>query len=1322
MRTSSLIILLCLTATLLPAQDLPDFSVLQEDARTLVIEYRPLVLREPLGLLNGTPAFRYRLAGGETDRQDSIVNLAPRRTLLLLLPSRSYTLQVLQAEYRDTLDPSIATRGVLVRLPDFGSSLRAVEDPTPRQPEAQGRLVMMEELVDRGASKLAVLRIRPVVPLPQNRIRVYQRIVLRIDHDPLSPGSPPVSSYLRGAANQVTLKREAARSAASDSPLSTGTWYRFDVTEDGVYRIDLDYLRRSNISLPSSPGIGAIRIFGNGGRVLPEDLSAPRPPDLLEVPRYVVDVNRNGILDPEDYILIFCRSTRGWDYIPAQRTYRHHIHPYAERNSYFIALGLQGTGREMDTLASGPVSVGGEVPDFQEKVFLEQERYNLIKSGRRWVGQLFDQYTNAVAYTNLLNGLVTASPVLYRYSLLSHSATLDTFYVSENNIPLGNPVLLYPVDVSPSNNESAYASEALIDGVTRTGELPGDRSILKFRFVSQNQSAQAWLDWFEILYRRRFEAINDYLQFTSPDTTGLITFKVQNLSSRNVLVFDVTRHDAVKRITQVAFDPADPTLCRFSVLRTADSVGEYVVAGPASYKSPASAVAVRNSNLRGQQAPVDFVIISPTEFLPEAQRLKAHRESHDVLRTLVVDISAIYNEFSGGLQDVMAVRDFLRYTQTTWMTHPRYALLFGNGHYDYKNTTSSAPNWIPPYESVESIYQIHSYTSDDHFVFLNPSDYRTSMPIGRIPARSRQDAAAMVDKIISYETASPFDPWRKRVTFVADDDITSTGMEANLHTPQAESLANLFTPDAYEKKKIYLIEYPTVNSAVGRRKPDVNKAIVDELNQGTLIINYIGHGNERLWAHEAVFTREGDLPRLTNRDRLTFLVGATCNFAQFDDPTEQSTGEAVLTMAAGGAIAEVAASRAGYSDENAAMNEALYSNLFQRDSTGLPPRLGDVMWRTKQDRNGPNDLKYLLLGDPTLRLVMPRTTATIDTINGAPSTTMTYVQSLGKATITGAVHAPNGTPLTSFDGRAVVQLFDAKRIVTIPRWAPFTFSETGSLLYQGEVSVKNGSFRAVFPIPKDVSYGASSRISLYAWNDASDASGYTESIQISGIDSTGVPDSTGPAIEIYLNDLNFRSGDVVPSTSTMIVRLADQSGINTSTVGIGHRLEARLTNPERTIELSNFYRSDLDTYQSGEIRYLLSDVPEGQHVVRVKAWDIQNNSSEAEAAFDVRSSDILDVINPVNYPNPFSGQTTFTFQRASTNPIDVEVRIYSVAGRLLQTVHAEGLSDRFVRILWDGRDRDGDLVANGVYLYRIVARTTDGGQSAEAMGKLTVIR
>nr|MBP8975730.1 T9SS type A sorting domain-containing protein [Bacteroidota bacterium] len=280
-----------------------------------------------------------------------------------------------------------------------------------------------------------------------------------------------------------------------------------------------------------------------------------------------------------------------------------------------------------------------------------------------------------------------------------------------------------------------------------------------------------------------------------------------------------------------------------------------------------------------------------------------------------------------------------------------------------------------------------------------------------------------------------------------------------------------------------------------------------------------------------------------------------------------------------------------------------------------------------------------------------------------------------------------------------------------------SFFVTGSVLYSGKVSIKNGQISAVSRIPKDVEYGNKSKIMLYGWSNNLDAAGVTENLVISGTE-TLESDTVGPNISIYFDNLSFRSGDVIPPTTTLIVRLEDESGINTSTLGIGHKLTANLANPEQEIDLSNYYQTDLDTYQSGEVRYSLSNLPIGKNYVRVKAWDVYNNSSEETVSFEVVAASDIALTQIFNYPNPFSKSTYFTFQRSGEAPVAIEIKIYTVAGRMIRRIELPLVTERFVQVLWDGRDAEGDEVANGIYFYKISSYNIDTRESKEYIGKI----
>ena len=1328
MRPFPSILLILLIVAGANAQTVADLRVLSETPNSIVIEFTPRYANTVVTGTDGVKYTRFEFHGAAFAPGEPGSPLVPFRPVLLQFPSRRYSVEVLAQDYDDLPGIKAATRPSLQAIKGFGLS-PAYSSPKPKYLVSERVPRQSVEVKDVGVSRgvlLGTLRIYPVqFSFSRNEVRVFRRIVVRVDFTGGRSTSQGASAFLKNQFPSQLLKTDETglQNLASDSPLAQGDWYRMEVTETGMYRIDQAFLTKAGISSSLIGSINSIRIFGNDGQELPEDLNAARPNGNEEIPRLVVDKNGNGLLDADDFILFYGKSTRGWKYAPAEKTFSHYINHYTETNVYFLTYGGTGRGKNMDSLSSTSFAGGYKPTDTQGKVFVEDEKFNLVNSGREWVGEDFDISKTFYSFTNNLPGFVSTKPMTYRFAFLSRSASVDTFNVQENSQLLGVPILTYPIELASIEQEMAY--RAPVYEFNRTGALPNDRSLVRIQFGTGSQAAQGWLDWFEILFKRRLEADNDLLLFSSPDTSALINYEVSQFSSRDINVFDVTQHNGAKQVTNLAFDAADASVVRFQLSQTNGSVRELIAMGPKGYKTAVNVRRISNSNLHGNTAGADFVILSPSDFAGEAQRLKTHREQYDQMTVSVVNLDQLFNEFSSGAPDPVAIRDFLKYAQTTWKVKPHYVLLFGAGNYDYKNIKTTATNWVPPYETLESNIQILTLASDDYYVFLDPSAEKISMAIGRLPIRSLTDAQTVVNKIISYETSAPFDSWRNRITLVADDGLTSIGDDGTIHTSQAEDLAQFHTPDSFTKEKIFIVQYPTVNTSTGRRKPTANEAIDEAINQGTAILNWTGHGNTQQWAHEKIFSVDQDFPLLNNKGKLFFLVAATCDFARYDYPTnasDASAGEQLLLMADRGAVAEVTADRVVYSSENALLNEALYDNLLKMDAQGKPVRLGDAMWQTKQTLNSTNDKKHHLLGDPTMRLAVPRGVVSIDSVNGRTAASLVTAGALSKVRVAASVKKSDGSTSASLRGQALLEVYDSKRRVLVPEWGDYSFVVNGSLIYRGQISVRNGQVQGTFPIPKDVSYGTDrSRIALYASNDSTDAVGFTENFSITGT-SVAALDTTGPSINIYFDNQSSHTGGVIAPDATMIVDLADSSGINTSTAGIGHKLEATLDASQKTFDLTGFYSGNLDTYQSGQIRYPFTTLPEGRHTISVKAWDIYNNSSSAEAFFEVRAESQLALYNVFNVPNPFARTTTFTFQRTSNDLIDIEIKVYTVAGRLIQTLEASSVVDRFVQIPWDGRDRDGSELANGVYLYRVIAKSLDRTSTSEVIGKLAVLR
>ncbi|MGA9406423.1 MAG: type IX secretion system sortase PorU, partial [Bacteroidota bacterium] len=555
---------------------------------------------------------------------------------------------------------------------------------------------------------------------------------------------------------------------------------------------------------------------------------------------------------------------------------------------------------------------------------------------------------------------------------------------------------------------------------------------------------------------------------------------------------------------------------------------------------------------------------------------------------------------------------------------------------------------------------------------------------------------------------------------------------------QADSLARAYVPAAFDLKKIYEEAYPTVIASTGRTKPAARQAIIDQVNQGTLVINYTGHGNPTVWSHETILTENDVMTQFFNANALAFFVAATCDWGRFDDAGSQSSAEEAIVNPNGGAIGVITPDREVYSDQNFDLNILLYQSLFSTDLFSLTPRLGDALMVTKNN-NALSDLennrKYHLLADPTLRLAIPHLVMQIDSINGKPVSNATFdtLQALSKVTVTASIRDNNGAVQNINSDSALVTIFDAEPTDSVydsginsdgSTWQhSFTFLVPGATIYRGDNTIHNGRVSATFIIPKDISYeNKQGKVSVYFSGNGTDGRGYTDRVIVGGTSTSLVNDTQGPTINIYFDTRSFRSGDLVTENPMLIVDLTDSSGINDAGSGVGHGLEAWLDGDSKSIDLTDFYTGAKDNYQAGTIEYQFTGLAPGQHTLAVRAWDVYNNSSTSQVGFSVASGTSLALENVFNIPDPVRSTTTFTFQHNQLTPINVEIKIYTVAGRLIQVLSSNSYPERFVEIPWDCRDRDGSKVANGTYFYKVIAKTVDGKFTNEALGKLSIVR
>lgn len=1190
--------------------------------------------------------------------------------------------------------------------------------------------------VERSRSMLVGgVKVYPIQYNPVTRtLRKYTRIVLEVtfgnssltrirnDDDQLLAGlllnMNEAKSWKFGDPRPLNSVAERAPSV-----LASGNWYRLTVADEGMYILDAAWFSSNGINM-SGVDPRKIRIYGNGGEELPEAVTSPRPVDLVENAIYV-EGEGDGQFNTGDYVLFYGKGVQGIKYDPVGKTLRHYIHHYSRINYYWLTIGsVNGKRMEMQqSVASTPTIIPTK---FMDAAWIEPDTVNLLKSGKNWLSFPITPNGSQVR-TFTLNGLIASEPRQYRYTLVSASSNGATFNVHETGTVIGSHYL-YPAGGYSVAVEGTF-------GAAGNFPLQNNTSQLRFEFVSSEPGASGWLDWAEVIYQRTFDPVNNSLRFRSPDTTGVVEYRLGQFSGTSS-VFNVTSYADVKRVAATAGT--------FRASEVRGQVSEYFGLTSSVYKTPIGFAKIDNQNLRGINQAYDFIIITSSEISSAAKRLRDHRSTptwYGGMTPIVVDVNQIYNEFSCGVPDVSAIRDFLKYAYDNWSTPPqsppKFVCFFGQGSYDYKGITGSKTSYVPTWEGRTEYDDVGSSATDDFFVRFVDST-RPWMVAGRLNARSAREAEQLVDKLIAYDTQSIRDQWKLRAVYVGDDGWTPDFDEGSEHTRGAEGVATR-TPEIFEKRKIYLEEYPTLQTAQGRRKPAAYQDIIDDLNRGALLVSFTGHGNPTVWTHEAVFTTQSSIPQLVNKNKLFVFFGATCNFSQFDDLNRPSGGELLMARTEGGAIGVISASRKVYSAQNQRLNFRIFELMFPPTGSRISvERVATALYQYKLEINDDNDEKYFWLGDPTMRLQYPRSYASIDTINrepvdsinGVPRLSPIQMKALQRVTLKGTIRNEANQVQTAFNGRSTLTVNDGNRQINIPSFGSFTYTAPGGLLYRGENSVSNGTFTASFVVPKDIAYGDSTargRLVSYFSTDTLDGAGYTSKIWIGGTDANAGNDTEGPAIKIllgntYESSLSFRPGSVVNEKPVLYVDLVDSNGVNTSTSGVGHRIEAWINNSPQSIDMTEFYTSKLNNFQAGTVTYPLRDLPQGNNTIKVRAWDTYNNSHTAETNFEVLSSDQLRVVDVMNFPNPFRSGTAFTFRHNQALPVNATVKIYTVAGRLIQTLDTYSATDTFVSIPWNGRDRDGDQLANGVYLYKVMVRTVDGRFNSEVMGKLAVAK
>lgn len=1076
---------------------------------------------------------------------------------------------------------------------------------------------------------------------------------------------------------------------AAESVLSTGKWGKIRVHEEGLYSLSATTIQSYGFS-----DISRIKVYGYGGRILPETLTLSGPnafiDDLCEVP----------LLRRENDVVFFAEGTVRYE----GNTHRQNI--YSDYSYYFITEG----DSPAELLSRRIETSGEQITDVPFTTVLDNDQFFWYEGGR----EMYDSYdffngsthTFSVPTPGNLSGNGAVSIGFSAADLLSSTIA----EISINGQQLGT------ISVTPYDKETESARE--VRSNFSTSNLSEQNS---FTFqVTSNHHAR--LNYIRIRYNRHLNAQEIGYAFSPSEKSGILS--IANATSATAVWMLNDSETALCRLEGALSD---------GVLHVpiADNQHRYVIVDEsATYPTPQFVGEIENQNLHAD-TPADMIIIIPESGKLEEQalRLATLHEKQQGLRVRVIRADRLYNEFSSGTPDATAYRRYLKmlYDRAETETDmPKFLLLFGDCLYDNRLRTSAMKKYNPKdfllsYEKNDawdtsynaSIGTLRAYVTDDYYGLLDDgegadfSKEKLDLSIGRFPCHDAETAKTYVDKSERYMKNEITGFWKNQAVVIGD-----LGND-NMHMKDAERVVtqmNATTGNRMQIKKLYIDSYTAKTTATGRTFPRATEEARKLLDRGALIFNYSGHGSPSQLSKSFLLTTK-DFENITSSP-LPLWIFASCEITPYDSP-DNNIGRAMLNNINGAAIAVICASRSVYSTYNNNLNVAISRNLLTPNAS-----FGEALRQAKNQmayvgsEATVNKLKYVLLGDPALSLAMPQARAVIDSINGIPmnDTTDAELQACSSARFSGHIETADGQEISDFKGFVTGSLYDRAETIICKNndgsaQSPMTYSERNANVSVITDSIVDGRFHFSMIIPRDISYTDNpARLILYAVSEdrSVEAHGYTEQLHLNGTYSGAAIDTIPPKVFIYLNSPDFPDGGTTGSDILFVAEVSDDSGINSSGSGIGKDIRLVIDDSsDYTYVLNDYFSYDFGNSLSGRIEYPLTGLNRGRHSLKFRIWDINQNSTTSTLNFVVgdNTNGIYDV--SLTHQAVRNRATFVTTLPGSYNAGTVIIDVYDISGRHIwtgQTTVPAGAS--YSAISWSACDSSGSPLPSGIYLYR----------------------
>lgn len=1132
---------------------------------------------------------------------------------------------------------------------------------------------------------------------------------------------------------------------STQSPLRNGTWYKIKISESGVYRLDKSFFDQNGIPTNFDPR--TLKIYGNGGRMLGENPGEFRYGALQENAIQIVG-EEDGVFNQGDYVIFYAQGPHTWNRKSntTLQNLKHRYHLFSDYAYYFITFdGAQGKRIQDSNIEGSPAQTFNQYHEYQ---FYENDSVNLNGMGKQWGGRMFNLHPTQ-SYT--LTGSANATgEVRVGYRALGQNANGSNLTVTVNGTSLGTQNFTVGL-LTEVGTEQVINSTSNTFNFNIQSNIPSPNTIVALDYIYVKYLANLTFNGSQMHFRR-LENLNDGNIYGFALGGAQRVWNISDITNaQNVVnsggIYKYRSNDPNFLNEFIAFNES-------ALLTNVEFVGE-----------------VKNQNTRAY-SDVEYVIVTHPQFVSEAARLANFRQQNDGLKVAMVTTEQVYNDFSSGAQDISAIRDFFKHLRDSG--NPiQFALLLGGASYDFKDRIPNNTNFVPAYQSYNSSELSTTFVTDDFFTLLDDDDILIAenateyngflsagmdIAIGRMPAHNLAEAKLMVDKTIAYYEklagqGTSMGDWKTKFHLVVDDDNPGEG--SAFHTFIENSSAQFIenTIPYATLRKLYMDAFPAVGTSGGQRYPQINQGIANAFDLGSALILYFGHGGPRSWSQERVITFE-EITNFSNftglYSRLPVVLTITCDFTVWDIPEIASAGEYMYKAPQGGASAMMTTSRPIGVSYGIDFNENVIEAVLAVDGDKFIP-LGEGLRKAKIAKPSRDNYSVNLLGDTYLSVTRPKRQIRITKINGVNADEFDGVlRALDFVEIEGEVL--NSTGVTrdhSFNGKATATLFDKPVTRTTlnndGNIDVLTYKEQINAIFKGGTNVSNGQFKFQFYVPKDINYEVGDgKLTIYAHNNLTDGV-TTKVVKVGDQNPDGLNDDKGPAIGLYMNNLNFVDGGITDRDPYLLACLVDDSGINMSGIAIGHDITAVLDGDvEGTYVLNEYYEGGdnnpctnpqvLD-YQKGQVMYKLSRLELGNHQILFKAWDINNNSSTQTLDFVVMEdgSNQIYIDKLLNWPNPFTNQTYFHFEHNCDTELDVMVQIFTVSGKLVKTIRQtvtaepwrEGYRTGRFAIPWDGLDDFGDKIGKGVYIYRVTVKGLNPDLckgSATAIEKLVILK